>query len=241
MHQSYIKIVHRKFVNRKYLQCPLFELLNVAVDAVHLVGYLDVLRAMLHALEAPDAMVRLPQFGHGAVVAHEERTACPPVIRVLGVVGYIPLVDTAVVVGEDGGDIDTIRAGHAVVALVAGYGIEVVDVVRNLHQERILVGRDRAQGRIGVQVLAEVLHIGHTAQNGQHAFGGTRETERPRRYRLLGLAALHLGNDIVGHTRQTSAEERLHNHSGNTAFVQFAIEVFGIGVARVDFVGVVPV
>ncbi len=86
-------------------------------------------------------------------------------------VRYIPLVDTAVVVGEDGGDIDTIRARHTVVALVAGNGVEVVDVVRYLHQERILVGCDRAQGRIGMQVLAEVLHIGHTAQHGEYAFG----------------------------------------------------------------------
>ena len=113
---------------------------------MHLVGDLDVLRAMLNTLAATDAVVRLPQFGHGAVVAHEERTAGTTVVGVLGVVGYIPLVDTAVVVREDSGDIDTVRARHAVVALVAGNGIEVVDVVRYLHQERILV--EPAQGEV---------------------------------------------------------------------------------------------
>ena len=53
-------------------QSLLLELLHKLVDAPQLVGYLDVLRTVLHALAAADAVVGLAQLGDSAVVAHQD-------------------------------------------------------------------------------------------------------------------------------------------------------------------------
>mgnify|MGYP007066027048 CR=1 FL=1 len=127
------------------LQCSLFELLDVTVNTVHLIGDLDILRAMLHALAATDTMVRLAQLWHRAVVAHKKRPAGTPILGVLHPLREVTLIDTAVVMGEYSGDIDTIRAGHTIVAFVARDGLEIVDVVGNLHQKRIFLRCDRSE------------------------------------------------------------------------------------------------
>ena len=93
-----------------------------AVDALHLVGYLDALRAMRFALMATDAMVRLTQTGHAPVVAYKKGTARLAVVFVLGRRRHVAFVDALVVVGEDAGDVDAVGAGHAILACGAGYG-----------------------------------------------------------------------------------------------------------------------
>ena len=89
--------------------------------------------------------------------------------------------------------------------------------------------------------LAKMLHVSHTRQHGEHSVGRSGEAECPRRHALLRLTLLHLGNDVVGNVGQTAAEQRFHDYRRDAAFLQFAVQIDGICIAVVDFVGVVPV
>ncbi len=46
---------------------------------------------------------------------------------------------------------------------------------------------------------------------------------------------------MVGHIREASSEQRLHDDGGNTAFDEFVVEIFGICVARLRVYFVFPV
>ena len=46
---------------------------------------------------------------------------------------------------------------------------------------------------------------------------------------------------MVGHVREAAAQQRLHDHGGDTAFLKLAVKIFGVGVARIHLFGMVPV
>ena len=139
------------------------QILNQHIHFMHLSRYIDGLGAMGRALAATDAVAGLAQTRHTTVVTYQESTALLLVVRVLLVIGQKAFLDALVVVREDSGDVDTVWAGHAVVALVAWDGLEVEDIVSDSHQQVVLFLCDGFQGGIGAYVLLEMLHIGHTA------------------------------------------------------------------------------
>ena len=80
---------------------------------------------MGRALIASDAMAGLAEFRNAPVVTHQERAACFPVIGVLLAGSNVPFVQAFVVMQKDGWNVDTVRAGHAILAIVARDGIEL--------------------------------------------------------------------------------------------------------------------
>ncbi len=118
----------------------------------HHLGDVDALRAMGHTMAATDAMAGLAKLGNGAVVADEEGPTATPVLgialallRIALYVGQVAVLNTFIIMREDGRDVQPVGAGHTVVALVAGNGIEVIDVLGYLHEEGILFFRDGFQ------------------------------------------------------------------------------------------------
>ena len=186
-------------------------------------------------------MVCLAQTRHAAVVSYEEGAALASILRVLKMSRHVALLDALVVVGEDGRYVDAVGAGHAVVALVARNGLEVVDVLRYLHEEPVLLLGDGLQGRVCPQVLLQVLHVCHSAQYRQHSRWRASEAEGPRSHAVLMSLCLHLLHYRVGHVGQSSAQQRLHDYRGYAPLLQFAVEIDGIGITWVYLVGVVPV
>ena len=83
-------------------------------------------------------------------------------------VRQITLLDTFVVVHEDGRNVDAVGAGHAVLAVVAGDGVVTHDFVGDAVEELLLLVGQLLQRGVGAQVLLEVFHIGHAAQHRQH-------------------------------------------------------------------------
>ena len=71
--------------------------LDKGVDAVKLGRYINGLRAVGSALVTADAMVGLAQTWHTAVITHKESPPGPGVILRTGVLGYISLIDTFII------------------------------------------------------------------------------------------------------------------------------------------------
>ena len=82
----------------------------------------DTLRTVRIALAATGATICLAETGDTTVIAYQESTACLAVILVLVALRYVALVDAAVVVQQDGWNIQPIGARHAVFAVVARHG-----------------------------------------------------------------------------------------------------------------------
>lgn len=85
-------------------------------------GNINRLRAMRRTLVAPGTMVGLPQFGYTSVISYEKSTACFPIILILAAFRHISFIDTFIVMYQDGRNVNSIRARHAVLAVVARYG-----------------------------------------------------------------------------------------------------------------------
>ena len=89
---------------------------------------------MRGALAATDAMVGLAQAGYGTVVADEECTAEAEVLVARQTTtDEFALREALVEMGEYGGNIQAVGAGHAILAGGAGYGIEAEQFVGYLH------------------------------------------------------------------------------------------------------------
>lgn len=67
------------------------------------------------------------------------------------------------------------------------------------------------------------------------------ETERPRGHAHLRLALLETGDDGARHVGEPAAQQRFHDDGGNVPFAQFAVKIFGVGIPRIDPLGVFPV
>lgn len=137
--------------------------------------------------------------------------------------------------------VERIRARHAILAIVARNRVELHHALGRLFEKGEFLARELFEGRIGAEIVLEVLHFHHSAQNRQHPREAAREPERPRRHAHFGLAPLELGNERVRYVGEPAAQERLHYHGGYSALVELPVKVFGIGVAVVYLLGVLPV
>ena len=69
---------------------------------------------MVDAFVAGDAMDGLAEFGDGAVVSDEEGAAALGIVGVADVGGEVVFVEAFVEMGEDCGDVEAVRAWHAI-------------------------------------------------------------------------------------------------------------------------------
>ena len=106
---------------------------------------------------------------------------------------------SGLVVQQDRGNVDAIRAGHAILAIVARDGRVGHHQLGRLLEKRQLVVAQRHEGRIGPDVILQVLHIGHAAQDGQHLRGRAGETEGPRGDAALRHPLLQAEHDVLRH------------------------------------------
>ena len=142
---------------------------------------------------------------------------------------------------QNGRNVQTIRAGHTILAVVAGNRVELHHPCSRLLQELEILLRQRLQWSVGAQVVLQMLHTGHAAQHGMHARQAAGKTERPRSHAHLRLALLEAGHNGARHVGEPTAQQRFHDDSRNTALFQFAIQIFGICIPRIDLLGVLPV
>ena len=80
------------------------------------------MRAVRGALVASGAMAGLTKFRSAAVIADEEGPAGFAVVLVLTAFGDIALIDASVVVQQNGRDVQSVGARHAIFAVVAWNG-----------------------------------------------------------------------------------------------------------------------
>ena len=144
-------------------------------------------------------MARLTQFRDTAVISHEKGPACFPVILLLHAFRDVSLIQTFIVMEQNGRNVQTIRAGHTILAVVAGNRVELHHPCSRLLQELEIVLRQRLQGSVGAQVVLQMLHTGHAAQHGMHARQAAGKTERPRSHAHLRLALLEAGYNSARH------------------------------------------
>ena len=104
------------------LQIILFQLLHKLIDSCELLRDVDILRTMRITLSAVDAMVSLTKCRNRAVVADEVYATCLLVVLRFLALWHITLVHSLGVVGEDAWDVNTIRARHTILTIVARYG-----------------------------------------------------------------------------------------------------------------------
>lgn len=163
------------------------ELVDKVVDALKLMWDVDALGAVWGAASAPDAVGGLAFPRDGAVVAEEEYL---PVASVgfsgvsTGGVGIsfhreVTFVNALVVVEEVGWDVDAVGAWHAVFAIVAGDGVEAHHLFCDVVEEDEVIVGERLEGGIRREIIVEVLHVCHAAQDGQDERECACVTESP--------------------------------------------------------------
>ena len=86
-----------------------------------------------------------------------------------------------------------------------------------------------------------MLHIGHAAEDGQHIGVSPGKAECPRSHAAVRLGLLQTRHHMVVQVRQTASEQRLHYYGRDAAFGKLSIEIFSVCVARIDFLGMLPV
>ena len=74
------------------------------------------------ALLATDAMVGLAQLGHATIIAYQEGTSGLTVVFVLTALRHIAFVHTFVVMKKYGRYVYSVRAWHAILAIIARDG-----------------------------------------------------------------------------------------------------------------------
>ena len=104
-----------------FLQCllqvfALLEAFHKLVNHLQFLGYADVLRAVRLTLSALYAVCSLSHAGHGTVQTDEVLSSQAAVVLVAGVGRQCTLVLAFIVVYEDGGNVDAVGTGHAVLA-----------------------------------------------------------------------------------------------------------------------------
>lgn len=152
-------------------------------------GNINRLRAMRRTLVAPGTMVGLPQFGYTSVISYEKSTACFPIILILAAFRHISFIDTFIVMYQDGRNVNSIRARHAVLAVVARYGGVLHHQICRIIQILSFLFCEWYQWRVSTDVILQMFHISHAAQHCQYILGRTGITECPRRPHCVRVRA----------------------------------------------------
>lgn len=116
----------------------LAQLLLKAVNTLHLLRNLNMLRAAAHALIATDTVVRLSLSSHALKVGCEVSSAQFLVIVGIRVVFDQSIVEAVVEMLKHARDIDAVRAGHAVLAVGTGDCREAGKLMADLLEQRYL-------------------------------------------------------------------------------------------------------
>ena len=86
----------------------------------------------MYALAATDAMVGLTKLRYAPVVPDKKSPTLLGIFRVFCRAGHVALVYTFVVMREYPWNVNTVRAWHAIFAIVAGDGVLVIYLFGNI-------------------------------------------------------------------------------------------------------------
>ena len=210
--------VARRNLAAPLLQRILFQLLYVAVYAGELVRDRNALWTLRDALLAVDAVVGLAQGRDSPVVADQVCLAKLHVIFLILALRDQAAVDAGIVMLEYSRNIYSVRARHAILAVVAVYGREVGDDSGALvAQESEFRFAQRLEVHERAQVVLQMLLIDHSAQDGEYPRIRADELESPGSVRCLRIVFLQHGHDSFHRIGQASSLERLHDHDRNHA------------------------
>ena len=176
-------------------------------------------------------MIWLTLARHHAVKSDEVLATVFPVLGILSVNGQRAFVLTFIIMNEDGWDINAVRTGHTVFAVVAGNGLHLDQMPGHLVEEGGFFLADRLQRTVVQEVVFQVFHIGHTAEHRQHTIWCSCITESPGGDAMIRIALFHLLDDILRNIRKSAAQQRFHDDGWNMPLLQFAIQITGIGIA----------
>ena len=199
------------------------------MDIPHLVGNANALGTLGEAGVALRAEGGVGAFGQGRIALEEFLAVLLVVFGFLiGGIGQLEFVAQRVVNAEDAGDVDTVRARHAIAARGARDVRVAVVEPRHFHQVVVVLGAEGLEVAEGVDVLHQLLHIAHTAEGAHHgriARGeGERHAGRGKLREAGGQFALQAARDVG----QGTAADRLHDDHGNVLGFQHLVERFGI-------------
>lgn len=147
---------------------------------MQLAGNTNLLRTMRFALTTAYAVVSLTVAWHRAVKADEEVATMLAIIWVANGLWQETFVLALVVMNEDTRDVNAVRTRHTVFAVVAGYVLKTEDLVGNIGVQIIHLGIvERLQRTVTQKIVLQVLHVGHAAENGEHALWSAGIAESP--------------------------------------------------------------
>ena len=201
----------------------LAQLLLKAVNALHLLRNLNMLRASAHALIAADAVVRLSLSSHALKVGCEVSSAQFLIVACVGVVLDKTIVEAIVEMLKHARDINAVGAGHAVLAVGAGDSREAGKLVPDLLEQRYLSIRKWCKRGKTTEVILQVLHVGHTAQYGEDLGLRSRKSERPRGDTALRSQRFECLRCMIIEFAQATAQQGLHHHYGDITLCQFVV------------------
>jgi len=153
--------------------------LDVGIDAVQLVRNLDALRAMLHALAAAYTVVSLAQGRDGLVVGSKVSLAELAEILLLLALGNRTLIHALVVMRENARNIYTVRTRHTVIAMGTIHRRILSHKRSHLLHERQLLFVHRLEIHERLEIVLQMLHVGHSAEHCQYPRVRAHETESP--------------------------------------------------------------
>ena len=160
-------------------QVSLLQSFHIAVYAAEFLRDPDVLRATAHALTAADAVVSLTHGLDSLVIRSDIYLLELLEVLLLRALGDGSFIDTAVVMSEDTRDVDSERTWHAVLAARAVNQRIALDKAGSLVKECELLFCQRLEMLECADIVHEMLHIGHTAEDGEYLRLGTAEPECP--------------------------------------------------------------
>lgn len=202
------------------LEQVLLQFFYVICETMQFIGDRNPLRAFGLALPASNAVVSLPELRHTPVISHEKGLAHFCVAWVFDRLRIVAFQDAVIIMDEDAGNINAIRAGHAVLAVVARDGLHIVDILGNGLFKQGHLGRLQGFQRADCpQVILQVFHVCHATEHAKHILVGGGIAECPRSDGDFWVNRLQFLSRILRDIRQPTSQEWFHDHSWYPAFL----------------------
>lgn len=155
------------------------------------------MRTVRVALVASCTMACLAELRYATVITDEEGAASFAIVLIPAAFGYIALVDAAVVMQQNGGNVQSVGTRHAIFAVVARDDRIGKHYLRRIFQQSQFFFRARVEGRIGAEIVLQMFHIRHAAQYRQYFGEAPGKAECPGSYTLLRAMLFQACHQVV--------------------------------------------
>ena len=142
-------------------------------------------------------MACLAELRYATVITDEEGAAGFAIVLIPATFGYIALVDAAVVMQQNGGNVQSVGTRHAILAVVARDDRIGKHYLRRIFQQSQLFFRARVEGGIGAEIVLQMFHIRHAAQYRQYLGEAPGKAECPGSHTLLRAMLFQACHQVV--------------------------------------------